>query len=272
MTGMNWEELIKAYAWAKEEQERFFPEPEHVRVTDLDRFAQKYYAHVSWFTDGRNAVQRVYWPAYRHQRGVAVARVKYSILDNYRELSAAHPELSDQMLRNGLWAWRSELSGEVMLREPAKRPETGEDGKIVAFPRALEGRPVEREVALEILPVRFSVCKVKDLSGFDPETPFCFIGTTDAEKSLVCPTDRVPGHVTARDDGWRAFRIRGQLDFSLIGILSGISSVLAAAKIGIFAVSTFDTDYILVKERDLEEAETELLLAGYPVRTAGREH
>ena len=107
---------------------------------------------------------------------------------------------------------------------------------------------------LSVLKESFSVCKVASYEGVDLDTPFVFTGATDREKSLVCPTDRVPVATLAREDGWRAFRIEGQLDFSLVGILARISSVLAAEKIGIFAVSTFDTDYILVKAENLERA------------------
>ena len=76
-----------------------------------------------------------------------------------------------------------------------------------------------------------------------------FIGSTDAELSLVCETDRVPRRTLAREDGWRALRIVGQLDFSLTGILSRIATILADEKIGIFAVSTYNTDYILFRCR-----------------------
>ena len=116
---------------------------------------------------------------------------------------------------------------------------------------------------LGVLKESFSVCKVASYEGVDLDAPFVFTGATDMEKSLVCPTDRVPDATLAREDGWRAFRIEGQLDFSLVGILARISSILAAEKIGIFAVSTFDTDYILVKAENLERALVALARAGY---------
>ena len=77
------------------------------------------------------------------------------------------------------------------------------------------------------------------------------------------PTSQVPASVLERDDGWAAFRIEGVLDFSLIGILAGISSLLAENQIGIFVVSTFHTDYILVKKKHAEKAEQVLTDAGY---------
>ena len=66
-------------------------------------------------------------------------------------------------------------------------------------------------------------------------------------------------------DGWRTFRIEGVLDFSLIGILSEISKVLAENKIGIFVVSTYNTDYILVKKENLQKAQQALKTTGYEV-------
>ena len=79
-------------------------------------------------------------------------------------------------------------------------------------------------------------------------------GKTDEEKSLVCLTEDVPSNVIEREDGWRAFRIEGVLDFSLIGILAKIATLLAEEEIGIFVVSTFNTDYVLVKEEQEQKA------------------
>lgn len=118
---------------------------------------------------------------------------------------------------------------------------------------------------LRLLDRPLTVCKVADVSALDLHLPFYFIGRTDEEISLVCDTDLVPAETTAREDGWRGFQIAGVLDFSLIGILSGISAVLAEAKIGIFAVSTYNTDYILVKEAQLTDAVQALRNAGYAV-------
>ena len=64
----------------------------------------------------------------------------------------------------------------------------------------------------------------------------------------------VPDNTIARDDGWKGFRICGVLDFSLIGILARISKILASNQIGIFAISTYNTDYILTKEGDFKKA------------------
>lgn len=118
---------------------------------------------------------------------------------------------------------------------------------------------------LKIISHDFSVCKVEDLSKTDLADEFCFIGKTDQELSLVCRTERVPDNTTAREDGWKAFRIEGVLDFSLIGILAKISAVLAENKIGIFVVSTYNTDYILTKKEDFESGIMLLEKSGYYV-------
>ena len=124
----------------------------------------------------------------------------------------------------------------------------------------------EYKIHLRPLDVVFSVCKVNDYSGIDFTRPFCFIGSTDEEKSLVCPEEMVPENTVERDDGWRGFRIIGQLDFSLIGILARISKVLAANEIGIFAISTYNTDYVLTKEKDFRKALDTLKGAGYEIQ------
>lgn len=124
----------------------------------------------------------------------------------------------------------------------------------------------EIKIILETLRPRFSVCKVKDYSGVDLTKPFCFTGTTDEENSLVCPESLVPENTIERDDGWKGFRIIGQLDFSLIGILARISKILAETGIGIFAISTYNTDYILTKEENFKKAMKVLKNAGYEVR------
>jgi len=111
----------------------------------------------------------------------------------------------------------------------------------------------------------FSICKVADFSQVNLNSEYCFIAKTDEENSLVCLTRDVPRNAAERDDGWKAFRIQGILDFSLIGILSRIASILAENEIGIFAVSTFNTDYILTKAEHYEKALRVLAAAGYSI-------
>ena len=121
-------------------------------------------------------------------------------------------------------------------------------------------------MVLKKLPYKLTVCKVADIKEIDLNTEFYFIGRTDEEISLVCKTEDTPVATTERDDGWRGFRIEGVLDFSLIGILSKLSGILAENSIGIFVVSTFNTDYILVKGENFERAITVLADAGYTVK------
>jgi len=94
---------------------------------------------------------------------------------------------------------------------------------------------------------------------------FVFIGKTHGECSLVCQTSKTPSNTTERDHRWPAFRIEGILHFSLIPILAKISTCLAENGIGIFAISTFNTDYILTKAENFEKAVKTLEAEGYKI-------
>ena len=118
---------------------------------------------------------------------------------------------------------------------------------------------------IKILETDFTVCRLEDLTQVDFSDEFCFLGKTDEELSLVCSTACVPSNTTEREDGWKAFRIQGMLDFSLIGILSRISALLAGCGIGIFAVSTYNTDYILTRADQVEAAVKALEDDGYEI-------
>ena len=118
---------------------------------------------------------------------------------------------------------------------------------------------------LKKIPHRLTVCKVKDISDIDMDAEIYFIGKTDEELSLVCVTENTPSDTIERDDGWRGFRIQGTLNFSLVGILAKISGILADHKISIFAVSTYNTDYVLVKEENFDRALSILGAEGYSI-------
>lgn len=118
---------------------------------------------------------------------------------------------------------------------------------------------------LEKIQQEFSICKIKDISAVPWEDTFCFVGKTDEELSLVCSLPYVPAETLEREDGWRAFRIQGVLDFSLVGILSKITTILAEHEIGIFAVSTYNTDYVLTKSEQYAKALKLLAEAGYTI-------
>ena len=122
-------------------------------------------------------------------------------------------------------------------------------------------------IAMELkkLPHELTVCKVASMADINLDSDFFFIGKTDEEISLVCLTSDAPAQTLEREDGWKGFRIEGVLDFSLIGILSRISGVLAESGIGIFAVSTYNTDYILVKSDNFNKAAEALTAAGYSI-------
>lgn len=111
----------------------------------------------------------------------------------------------------------------------------------------------------------FSVCQVENYSLVNLDSEYSFIGKTNEEKSLVCITSDVPSNVIQRDDGWKAFCIQGVLNFSLIGILSKIATVLANNGISIFAVSTYNTDYVLIKKENYQRGLDILKSSGYEI-------
>ena len=120
---------------------------------------------------------------------------------------------------------------------------------------------------MEIKPIIYNltVCKIADTKQLDLNKRLYFIGKTDEEISLVCPTEDTPAETLVREDGWRGFRIEGVLDFSLVGVLSQVSSLLAENHISIFAVSTYNTDYILVKKENFAKALEILSSHGYKI-------
>ena len=111
----------------------------------------------------------------------------------------------------------------------------------------------------------FTVCKVTGYSLVNLDSEYVFLGKTDEERSLVCLTSEVPSNTTERTDGWRAFCIEGVLDFSLIGVLSKICGIFAENKIGVFAVSTYNTDYVFIKEENFQKALDILKHSGYEI-------
>lgn len=117
---------------------------------------------------------------------------------------------------------------------------------------------------LQFLEQEFSICKSDSSDITDIRSKFLFYCRTDDETSIVCPSSDVPAdHISIRDDGWRAFRVVGILDLSLIGVLSKITGILAGENIGVFVVSTFDTDYVLVRKDRMTDTVDALSAAGY---------
>jgi len=94
------------------------------------------------------------------------------------------------------------------------------------------------------------------------QADFCSISRTNEELSIVCSAG-LSLNSSAVETDWSCVKVVGPLDFSLTGILADISAVLAKAKVSIFAVSTFDTDYVLVKSENLPLAKASMLQSGY---------
>ncbi|OGY79061.1 MAG: amino acid-binding protein [Candidatus Kerfeldbacteria bacterium RIFCSPHIGHO2_02_FULL_42_14] len=112
------------------------------------------------------------------------------------------------------------------------------------------------KLSLKVLPMKVGICRLEKearIPDWAIVGGFFSVTRTDDELSVVCMEENIPEDVKC-EKGWRVFKVEGILDFSLTGILASIANPLAQAKISIFAVSTFDTDYILVKEDTLEEA------------------
>lgn len=118
---------------------------------------------------------------------------------------------------------------------------------------------------LRKLPYDLTVCKVLSPSEINLYADFFFIGKTDEELSLVCITSDTPVHTTNRDDGWRGFRIEGELDFVPISSLAVLTDLLVDNHIDVFASSTYNTDYILVLGTQFDRAVAVIEKGGYLV-------
>lgn len=121
--------------------------------------------------------------------------------------------------------------------------------------------------SLRVLSDRLAVCQLSpqaDTPGWARLVELLSITRTRSELSIVCSQRFLPPDVKAERD-WRAFEIKGPLDFSLTGVLAGLSTTLAQAEISLFALSTYDTDYLLVKDADFERARLALTAAGHAI-------
>lgn len=125
---------------------------------------------------------------------------------------------------------------------------------------------------LQLLDPVFCVCKVADFSQVDWTAEFIFIAKTDDECSLVCPDTEIPPNQMAIEPDWRAIKIVGTLDFSLVGIIAKLSAILAAHQISLFVVSTFNTDYVLVKQTKLAQTLEILEAEGYQFTESTNNH
>ena len=124
-------------------------------------------------------------------------------------------------------------------------------------------------MTLEVLPGAYAICRLEanaPLPDWATRT-FSSVTRTADELSIVCASGEVPASVRAQRN-YRGLMVRGPLDFGLVGIVAGLSAALAAASISIFVVSTHDTDYLFVRDADLERAVAALRGAGHVVATA----
>ena len=119
---------------------------------------------------------------------------------------------------------------------------------------------------LSILSERFAICRLPPQQSLP--SWFSYAGTlvsvtcTSDERSIVCPEEFVPQDVQS-ERGWKVIKVLGPLDFSLTGILASLAIPLANKQIPLFALSTFDTDYLLVKEIFIQQAQDVLAQSGH---------
>src|SRR6266481_6977052 len=124
-----------------------------------------------------------------------------------------------------------------------------------------------RHFELTLLPERFAISRLvahAPIPAWATQGPFFSVTRTGDELSIVCDLSRVPVGVQSQP-GWRVFKVHGPFVLSEIGVLSALAAPLAAAKISLFAVSTFDTDYLLVASETLLAAVAALEHAGHTV-------
>ena len=205
---------------------------------------------------------------YRSLKKKEKALLEELMFRNYREIYENTGRFADSLddeiilmaIEDELSRLPVEISQEAVEREYMSRKETFRR-------RILSGqlKTICESLVIEPLKPVFTVCHVEDYSQIDIDHPYVFIGRTDLERSLVCPEELVPSNAFEKEEGWCCFRIKGQLDFSLVGILAEISSSLAYEGISVFTVSTFDTDYIFVKQELYADALNVFILSGFTV-------
>lgn len=124
-------------------------------------------------------------------------------------------------------------------------------------------------LTLYVLPVELAVCRLpagEAIPAWALRGEFFSVTRAPGELSVVCPQQNAPPDARA-ERSWRAFQVAGPLDFSLVGVLSGLAACLAGAGVSLFALSTYDTDYVLVRAHDLVRAVSALRAGGYRVET-----
>lgn len=133
-------------------------------------------------------------------------------------------------------------------------------------------RQTHHQLTFIVLPDLYSVCRLDadaPLPAWASSGSIFSITRTSDELSIVCEQNRVPDGVRG-EHGWRCLRVAGTMAFSMIGVVTSFSTPLAAAGLGIFIISTFDTDYLFVKASDLSNAVTALRTTGHIVDLVSR--
>lgn len=119
---------------------------------------------------------------------------------------------------------------------------------------------------LNEIPGDFCVCKVTCIQQVNFAHAYVFLGKTEDEISVVCPVQAAPPSTLAMETGWKMLQVDGQLNFGMTGVIAGISGVLASQSIPLFVVSTYNTDYVLLKAEWYEKALQALQTAGYTIQ------
>ena len=174
--------------------------------------------------------------------------------DLKRRLAAAHPEDMEAYM-DGKDPFIQEVESLALAWWPAFQ--TPSKGATMS-----EDQPTLR---LSLLPEPLAICRLPPsalIPAWAMIGSFFTLTRTDEELSIVCPAARVPEEVTC-ESGWRALKVAGPLDFALTGVLASLAGPLAQAGISLFAVSTYDTDYLLLKEERLAQAISALRAAGH---------
>ena len=127
-----------------------------------------------------------------------------------------------------------------------------------------------RSLTLDLVPGSYAICRWgpgESLPAWVMHGEFFSVTRTPAELSAVCDVGVVPSGIKA-EGPWRVLAVRGPLDFNITGVLAALAAPLATAGISIFAVSTYDTDYVLVRDRELDRAVRVLREAGHIISGA----
>jgi len=127
---------------------------------------------------------------------------------------------------------------------------------------------MSHQLTITVHPDRYAICRLEPgatLPAWAGGAEFLCVTRTSHELSIVCSQTMVPESVHAERDR-RLLQIEGTLAFTLIGVLASVATPLAEAEISVFAVSTYDTDYLLISERDLRRAAEVLEAAGHTIR------